>query len=170
MTATKPKFDMYQFRDKRGRKFGYVRTAEKADGGYFFTWMPTMAETLDSLDADEIEKPNFDESLAREFLESKIASKFAGSVAANSLTSRELIAAMEALEAAAKWMDFVAAKLDDPEDLDRNIRKYGARKWVKQFGQGAKYRAAEARAAIAKVHGGNVYANGDDLPALPGPQ
>lgn len=60
---------------------------------------------------------------------------------------RELEAA---LQATIKWLDFAAAKLGDVDDLDRNIRKYGARKWIKQFGEGAGHRAVEARAALSK--------------------
>lgn len=60
---------------------------------------------------------------------------------------------LAALHATVKWMDFVQKKLGDTEDLDRNIRKYGARKWIKQFGEGAGHRANEARAAIAQAEG-----------------
>lgn len=69
--------DRNQGRDEQDRKFGYVHTGDDEHGGYFFTWLPTLAETLDSLDADEQDEPTFDESLAREFLESKIIAKFA---------------------------------------------------------------------------------------------
>ena len=58
---------------------------------------------------------------------------------------------LEALRNAVKWMDFVAAKLGDPDELDCNIKKYGARKWVTQFGTGAGHRAKAARAAIAQA-------------------
>jgi hypothetical protein len=58
---------------------------------------------------------------------------------------------LAALESAAKWMDFVAEKLGNKECLDYNIRKYGARRWIPQFGQGASHRAREARTAIAKA-------------------
>lgn len=68
--------DKNQGIDKQDRKFGYIHAGDKEHGGYFFTWMPTLAATLDSLDADTQDKPTFEESIAREFLESKIASKF----------------------------------------------------------------------------------------------
>jgi hypothetical protein len=71
------RIDSNQGLDEQGRKFGYVHTGDEDDGGYFFTWMPTLEATLNSLDADEQDEPTFDESLAREFLESKIADKFA---------------------------------------------------------------------------------------------
>lgn len=58
---------------------------------------------------------------------------------------------LAALHAVVKWLDFAQAKLGNAEELDRNIRKYGARKWIKQFGEGAGHRAKEARAVIARA-------------------
>lgn len=68
--------DRYQGRDDQDRKFGYVHTGDEDDGGYFFTWMPTLEETLGSLDADQQDEPTFEIGLAREYLESKISDKF----------------------------------------------------------------------------------------------
>ena len=62
--------------DEQSRKFGYVHTGDEDDGGYFFTWLPTLEATLDSLDADQQDEPTFDESIAREFLKIKISNKF----------------------------------------------------------------------------------------------
>lgn len=54
---------------------------------------------------------------------------------------------IEALQAAIKWMDFVSDKLGDADQLAANVKKYGAVKYLLQFGEGAGYRASEARAA-----------------------
>ena len=42
--------DRVQGRDAEGRRFGFVHGD---DGGYFFTWHPTLDETLDSLEPEE---------------------------------------------------------------------------------------------------------------------
>ncbi len=44
-----------QGNDKRGRSFGYCGIIDK--GGQFFTWMPTLRETLDSIEDDEMSPP-----------------------------------------------------------------------------------------------------------------
>lgn len=68
--------DMYQGRDEQDRNFGYVNGGEA--GGYFFTWLPTLDQTLDSLDADEMAEPSHDWSAeARTLLATKISHKFA---------------------------------------------------------------------------------------------
>jgi hypothetical protein len=74
INASDLRIDKNQGETEQGRTFGYIHTGDEEDGGYFFTWMPTLAETLDSLDADQQDEPTFDEGMAREFLESKIAS------------------------------------------------------------------------------------------------
>lgn len=48
------KIDKYQGRDGEGRPFGYLHGT---DGGWFFTWGPTLSETLDSVEADEADGP-----------------------------------------------------------------------------------------------------------------
>jgi len=63
----------YQGTNDDGSKFGYIVAG---DGGYFFTWMPTMAETLDSIEADEVDAPSFDAAEAREVLAAAIAGDF----------------------------------------------------------------------------------------------
>jgi hypothetical protein len=68
--------DTNQGRDKKHRSFGYVHTGEPRFGGYFFTWMTTLEETLESLDPDVIDEPRFAKTLAREFLENKIAKRW----------------------------------------------------------------------------------------------
>lgn len=35
-----------------GRRFGYVHGE---DGGFFFTWMPTLEDTLESVEVDEVD-------------------------------------------------------------------------------------------------------------------
>jgi hypothetical protein len=47
---TKSQVDLYQGEDKNDRVFGYVAGT---DGGFFFTWFPTLEETLDSIEVDE---------------------------------------------------------------------------------------------------------------------
>lgn len=59
------------------RIVGFVYTSDEEDGGYFFTWMDTLDETLDSLRPDTLGAPTFPESDAREFLKSQVASHFA---------------------------------------------------------------------------------------------
>ena len=75
MTATLM-IDTNQGLDEQGRKFGYVHTGDEDDGGYFFTWLSTLDATLDSLEADEIDEPSFDEADAREAIAAKIAGRF----------------------------------------------------------------------------------------------
>jgi len=58
--------DLSQGIDAHGREFGYVTGG---DGGFFFTWMPTLAETLESIDEDEQDGAGgLDESEVRDLL------------------------------------------------------------------------------------------------------
>lgn len=67
--------DMNQGRDEQNRKFGYVHGE---GGGFFFTWMPTLEETLASVDEDGVDGDGgLSESEVVEFLREKLASKFA---------------------------------------------------------------------------------------------
>lgn len=66
MTITKHQVDLDQGVDQHDRDFGYVAGE---GGGFFFTWMPTLAETLDSIDEDQLGGcGDLDESEVREFL------------------------------------------------------------------------------------------------------
>ena len=66
MTITKNQVDLCQGQDDKNRDFGYVAGDE---GGFFFTWMPTLAATLDSIDEDEQDGDGeLDESDVRTFL------------------------------------------------------------------------------------------------------
>lgn len=66
MTITKNQVDLCQGQDDQDRDFGYVAGD---DGGFFFTWMPTLEETLKSIDEDEQDGDgDLDESEVREFL------------------------------------------------------------------------------------------------------
>ena len=76
INAADLKIDIDQGEDDNGRTFGYVRTDREDDGGYFFTWLPTIEETLGSLDAGELPPPTFPVELAAEFLRVAIASHF----------------------------------------------------------------------------------------------
>ena len=59
---------LYQGEDQHDRVFGYV---SGDGGGFFFTWMPTLAETLDSIEEDEIDGDGgLRKSDVRDFLES----------------------------------------------------------------------------------------------------
>jgi len=60
------------------RTFGFVYSIdEESDGGWFFTWMDTLSETLDSLEADEENGDGgLDECDVRCFLEEQITSVF----------------------------------------------------------------------------------------------
>lgn len=51
-TISKHSVDLNQGQDEQGRTFGYVAGDE---GGYFFTWMPTLQETLASVEVDEVD-------------------------------------------------------------------------------------------------------------------
>ena len=70
--------DMNQGRDEQDRSFGYVCGD---DGGFFFTWMPTLEATLASVEEDE---QDGDGGLTKagvvEFLRGKLAGKFADEV------------------------------------------------------------------------------------------
>lgn len=67
--------DMGQGIDEQGRKFGYIHGEE---GGYFFTWMPTLAETLASLEEDEVDGDGgLVESVAAEELRKRILGRWA---------------------------------------------------------------------------------------------
>jgi len=60
--------DLNQGQDDKGRTFGYVRGDE--DGGFFFTWMPTLEATLASIEEDEIDGDgDLDAGDVEEFLE-----------------------------------------------------------------------------------------------------
>jgi predicted ribonuclease YlaK len=48
------KIDLEHLVDDTGRSVGYVHGE---DGGYFFTWMSTIEDTLASLAADEVDGP-----------------------------------------------------------------------------------------------------------------
>jgi hypothetical protein len=66
--------DMNQGQTEDGRTFGYVHGE---DGGFFFTWMPTLAETLESVEEDEQDGDGgLTVEEARKALKEKIASKF----------------------------------------------------------------------------------------------
>ena len=66
MTITKHQVDLCQGQDDQDRDFGYVAGD---DGGFFFTWLPTLEATLDSIDEDQQDGDGeLDESEVREFL------------------------------------------------------------------------------------------------------
>jgi len=46
-----------QGRDEKQRIFGYVGESGRGGGGYFFTWRPTLKETLASINADAVDPP-----------------------------------------------------------------------------------------------------------------
>lgn len=48
----KSQVDLCQGQDEQDRDFGYVAGDE---GGYFFAWMPTLDETLDSIEVDAVD-------------------------------------------------------------------------------------------------------------------
>jgi hypothetical protein len=50
--VTKHNVDICQGQDEHGHDFGYVAGDE---GGFFFTWMPTLKETLESIEEDDID-------------------------------------------------------------------------------------------------------------------
>lgn len=49
-TIANSQVDLYQGEDINDRAFGYVAGD---DGGFFFTWLDTLEETLDSIEVDE---------------------------------------------------------------------------------------------------------------------
>ena len=51
MTITTQQVDICQGQAEDDRDFGYVAGD---DGGFFFTWMDTLQDTLDSIDEDEV--------------------------------------------------------------------------------------------------------------------
>ena len=74
MSMTEIKIDMNQGRDEDNRKFGY---AHGDDGGFFFTWMPTLDETLATVEVDEVDGDGgltIEEATAA--IRAKIARKF----------------------------------------------------------------------------------------------
>lgn len=71
---TQIKIDMNQGRDEQDRKFGYAHGDE---GGFFFTWMPTLAETLATIEEDEVDGDGgLTIEEATEAIRAKIAGKF----------------------------------------------------------------------------------------------
>lgn len=65
-TITKSQVDLWQGDGEDGYPFGYVAGD---DGGYFFTWLDTLDETLASVEADEVDgDSDLDESEVVEFL------------------------------------------------------------------------------------------------------
>lgn len=66
MAITQHQVDLCQGQDAQDRNFGYVAGD---DGGFFFTWMDTLEETLDSIDEDDQDGDGgLNESEVREFL------------------------------------------------------------------------------------------------------
>ncbi len=60
--------DLHQGDDHKFRPFGYV-AGDK--GGFFFTWLPTLDDTLESVEEDPQDgSGGLDEGAVREFLES----------------------------------------------------------------------------------------------------
>lgn len=51
-TISKSQVELYQGRGSDERAFGYVHGD---DGGFFFTWHPTLEATLASVEEDEID-------------------------------------------------------------------------------------------------------------------
>jgi hypothetical protein len=70
--------DRNQGLDEQERRFGYIHAGSDEFGGFFFTWMPTLDETMESLDADTKNPPTFSRGLARDFLERTIIKEFDG--------------------------------------------------------------------------------------------
>jgi hypothetical protein len=69
-TVTKSDLDLNQGKDAQGRTFGYVHGD---DGGFFFTWMPTLDETINSVEVDEVDGDgDLSESEVVEFLASHL--------------------------------------------------------------------------------------------------
>lgn len=67
--------DLYQGQGANGLPFGYVGMTEQ--GGYFFDWLNTLDETLDSMEADEIDPPHFDfRNSAIDALRKRIGNEF----------------------------------------------------------------------------------------------
>lgn len=65
-TITAGDVALVQGRTEDDREFGYVFGQ---DGGMFFTWMPTLGETLDSIEEDELDGDGeLDANLVRQFL------------------------------------------------------------------------------------------------------
>lgn len=63
---SKSDVDLVQGRDDQERTFGYVHGD---DGGFFFTWMPTLEQTLSSVEVDEVDGDgDLNESDVVEFL------------------------------------------------------------------------------------------------------
>ena len=74
INGVKVKLDLYQGTGKNGRKFGYVCGDE---GGYFFTWMPTLEETVASCEIDEQDGDGgLEERGVVAFLREKLAKHF----------------------------------------------------------------------------------------------
>jgi hypothetical protein len=73
---TKSQVDLNHGEDNHDRTFGYVAGT---DGGFFFTWMDTLEETLDSLESDgECGTGGLRKSDVREFLEGYLPNTPAG--------------------------------------------------------------------------------------------
>lgn len=69
------RLDRKQGRTEDDRDFGYICGD---DGGWFFTWHDTLAETLESLEIDEVDGDGgLDEDDVREFLAAELAGDFA---------------------------------------------------------------------------------------------
>lgn len=66
--------DHHQGDTEHGRKFGYV---SGDGGGYFFTWMDSLEETLESVEVDEVDGDGgLTADQVRAFLADKIAKYF----------------------------------------------------------------------------------------------
>lgn len=49
--------DLRQGETKNGLEFGYVGESGANGGGYFFTWHPTLTQTIASIEEDTIDRP-----------------------------------------------------------------------------------------------------------------
>lgn len=66
--------DAFQGHDEQDRKFGYVCGD---DGGFFFTWMGTLEETLATIEEDEQDGAGgLSDECVREFLSKRLAHSF----------------------------------------------------------------------------------------------
>ena len=73
---TNVRVDAYQAIDPEGRRGGYIYGVWDLAGGYWFTWLETIEETVASLEEDAVDQPTFSAEIAADVLRGVVSTMF----------------------------------------------------------------------------------------------